>query len=340
MDIMFDTEFFGCYFVQVKDAAGNQVFSIADYRTAIDATEVSSDITDLIVLSYFDALSYSKSSIEQMNDPFAAKERLLWVGAPIGTELGDSLTPGTFIYLAVNTLQFGPDSPGRGNVILLGNPGATRTVTLEDNTTTTVTLDGSFVAAYAAARTAAFTDPSGTLLNKDCSSFDTVEVWNEKEEVLLGGASITTLSYIDSGVYRFIESKTVTTSEPGLQEISARTQAHYVVKRVRNELKVATIGFVPPSTAAGEVLITSSLVQSLSAMASNNIIAPYGQEEDPKTIRQINPASDIKVWVDENDPRIYHFQFFFNIRYPIKNLFGLYSLDTKFFDNRNLASSL
>jgi len=337
-DIAFDTEFFGAFFIQVKDASGDGVFTLPDYRAAIEATEKKSRITDLVVLSYFAALGISKLSIEAMNNPFEAKERLLWVGAPIGTAIGDAETPDTLIYLARNTLQFSGNNPGRGNVILIGNTEATRTIVLDDGTSTVVTLDGSFIAAYAAARTASFQDPAETLLHKDTASFDTLAVYNEKEELMLGGASITYLSDVGGGLYRFQESVTVDTSAPDLNEISAMTQKQFVTKFVRTRLNDNLIALVPPSPSAAVVSIQGFLAETLASLVSAGLIAPFGSEENPPTSRTINPGKDTYVFVDQADRRLYHFGYFFNIRYPVKRLFGLFSVDGRFWDSRSLSA--
>ena len=337
-DIAFDTEFFGAFFIQVLDAAGDGVFTLPDFRAAIDSTETTARITDLIVLSFFDALGISKRSIEDMNDPFQAKERILWVGAPIGTPIGDVDTPNTLIFLSRKTLQFSGDNPGRGNVILIGNTEATRSIVLDDGTTTVVTLDGSFIAVAAAARTASFQDPAETILKKDVASFDSMVTFNEKEETLLGAASITYLSDVGGGLFRFQESLTVDTASPDLNEISAITQKHFVTKFVRTRLNENLIALVPPSPSAGVVSIQGFLAETLASLASAGLIASYGSEDDPPTTRKINPSSDTYVYVDKNDRRLYHFGYFFNIRFPIKRLFGLFSVDGKFWDSRSLAA--
>jgi len=333
-DIAFDTDFFGAYFVQVKDAAGNQVFSTADFRRAIDATETKKDITDLIIIDFFPALAYSKSSIEKMADPFENAERMLWVGVPIGTPLGDEDTPDSLIYLAKKTLQFQGDNPGRGHVVLVANDSAERTVVLDDGTSTRVTLDGSFIAGFSAARNAAFRDPAQTLLRKDCTSFEDMNTFNEQEELILGGASILYLSDVGGGVFRYNESQTVDTSAPDLQEISAMNQKIYVTRKVARDMDDALISIVPPSPASGVAIVRAFLSDELAAIVSSGVIAPYGSETNPPTVRQINSSSDIYVFVDERDRRLYHFGYFYNIRYPIKRLFGLFSVDTRFWDNR------
>jgi len=332
-EIAFETEFFGCYTVMVRSAADNNPHTTNDYRRAIDATETKADITDLVVLSHFASLGYSKSSIETENDPFVAHERLLWVGPQTGTQIGDAETPNTLVYLARTTLQFSPNSPGKGNVILLGNTSCTKTFTLEDGTSTVIPMDGSFIAGYTAALTASFNDPALTILRRDCTAFDTMQTWNEKEEELVGGASITFLSEVGTAIYRYNESVTVDTTEVALNEISARTQEHYVVRRVRNELDTALIGLVPPSPLAGQIIVQDQLVKSLGGIAAENIIAPYGSELNPPQERPIDPSNDVVVFVDEIDQRLYHFKFFFNTRLPIKRLFGLYSVNTKFWSS-------
>jgi len=335
-EIAFETSFFGGYFIQVASAADNEVFTIADYRTAIDASEAKDEISDLIVLNYFNALAYAKNSVEKMCDPFEGKQRLLWVGTPTGTEVGDDTTQDSLVYLARNTLQFSPQSQGKGNVILIANNQATRTQGLEDGSTTSLTLDGSFIAGHAAALTASFTDPADTILRKDIAAFDEVTMFPESEVGVLGGASIVYLNEKGSGLYEYGESHTVDTTEVALNEISARTQEHYVLKRIRREMNDALIGLVPPSPQAGVLMIQSQLVRSLGSMASANIIAPYGSDEG--TERPISPTRDVYVYVDPLDARLYHFGYFFITRLPIKRLFGLYSVNTRFWDNRSLSA--
>jgi len=333
-DIAFDTSFFGAYFCQVRDAAGNRVFSTADFRRAVQATEAVRDITDLVVVNFYPALAETKASVERMADPFENAERMMWQGAPIGTPLGDSNTPDTLIYLATKTLQFAGDNPGRGHVILMGNTSVDRTVVLDDGTVTTVTLDGSFFAAWAAAYNAAFRDPASTLLRKDVPAFDDMQVWNEKEEILLGGAQILYASSVGGGLFRFNQSTTVDPSAQDLKEISAMNQKIYVTRKVARDMDAALIAIVPPSAAAGVAIVRAFLTDELSQIVSSGVISRYGDEQNPPTPRPIDPSSDIYVFVDEQDRTLYHFGYWYNIRYPIKRLYGLFSVDTKFWDDR------
>ena len=243
-------------------------------------------------------------------------------------------TPDSLVYLARKTLQFVGENPGRGNVILIGHDECTRTMTLEDGTSTVLTLDGSYVAGYAAAQTAAFTDPGLTILGLDIASFNSINTYTEAEIGIIGAASITYAVSVGSGVFRWDESVTVDTTAPDLNEISAMTQKHWVTREVRQRMNDALIGVVPPSTTAGIVRIQSFLVETLDSIVSSAIIAPYGQELIPPTVRPISPSGDTQVFTEGSDKRLYHFRFFYNLRYPVKRLFGVYSVDTKFWDPR------
>jgi hypothetical protein len=336
-EIMWDANPFGLYCVQVKDYSGDGNFTLADYQRAIDATETSSEITDVIPLSYFDVVPYAKVSCERMNDPFALKERLLWVGADVGTAIGDESTVDSLVYYARRTLQCSPNSYGKGNIIEVGNTTPVRTFQLEDGSSTSVTLDGSYLAAYAAADLASFTNPTSTLLHRTCAAFDSMDVPNEKEAVLLGTASILWMQSLGTGSYQYAESVTVDTTEKSLNEISARATAHFVVRWVRSQMNAAMIALVPPSPLAGVALLAGYLTQLLGSLVSAQITAPYGSEQRPPTIRDV-ASSDYQVLVDSSDPTLYHFKFWYYQKYPIKRLYGLYSVDTKFWQAQNVAA--
>jgi hypothetical protein len=230
------------------------------------------------------------------------------------------------------------ENPGRGNVILIAHDEAKRTLLLEDGTATQVILDGSFVAGFAAAQTASFSDPGLTILGLDIPVFDEIHEYSEAEIGIIGAASVTYAVNVGSGIYRWDESVTVDQTAPDLNEISAMTQKHWVTREVRKRMNDALIGVVPPSTTAGIMRIQSFLVETLDSIVSSAIIAPYGQEEHPPTIRPISASGDTEVFDDPNDKRLYHFRFFYNLRYPIKRLFGVYSVDTKFWDTQRLAA--
>ena len=67
----------GVYAIQVADPDEDGTLSIVDFREAIDASETKTDITDVVILNYPNALSYALQSVTAMNDPYEKKFRLL-----------------------------------------------------------------------------------------------------------------------------------------------------------------------------------------------------------------------------------------------------------------------
>jgi len=330
-----DCNAFAVWVTQVRDTDDDGVYTTYDYNTAIEATELNDQLTDITVLQNFDSLSKLKTSVIQMNDPFERKQRLCWVGAPIGTEIGDTDTPDTLVYLAKRTLQVYGESPAHGAFILVGNTVCERTIELAEGTQTTVTLDGSFVAGAAAALVASYTDPGETILRKDQPGFDriggtTIDIqYEEKELKLLGAAGASTLNEVGSGIYQWVEDITVDTFAQDTQQINAMTQKQFVERYVRSRMDTSITGIVAPSAQAGVAIVKGFLVELLRSLASRGIIGAW--TDDSGNERDIDPQNDVEVFRDDTDRTLYHYKFWFNIRYPIKRTFGLYSVDSRSF---------
>lgn len=327
-------------FVQVKDANGDGVFSDQDYKDAIAATEKNSTLTDVVVLNRFSVLQNALASNEAMNDPFQRKERMLWVGAPAGTTIGSAQDPGTLVALARVTLQVYGQNQAHGRRVLLGNTFGSRTITLGDGSSVAVNLDGSFIAGMAAAKNASFTDPGTLLLRTNGVGFDNsltptvpaMQTYGEEEELDLGGASILYLSNqgsLTAPVFRFEESVTVDTSSSDNNEISAQNQQFFVTRDIRSRIDTASIGFVPPSQQAGVAFLKSQLATNLMEYVARGIIAPY--TNDDGSDRPIDPSNDLVVFRDKTDKTLYYIMYWYNLRYGVKRVFGMYSVDRRLF---------
>ncbi len=325
---------------QVADASGSGAFSDQDYKNAITATEKNSMLTDVVVLNRFSVLGFSLLSNEAMNDPFQRKERMLWVGCPANTAIGDTQTPGTLTYLARNTLQVFGDNQAHGRRVLLGNTFASRTITLGDGSGASVSLDGSFIAGAAAAKNASFTDPGALLLRTTVTGFDNnlspttvaMQTFGEDEELAIGGASILYLSNqgtLTSPVFRFEDSSTVDTSSSDNNEINAQNQQFFVTRDVRSRMDSTLIGFVPPSQQAGIATIKNQLIIYLTEYIGRGIIADYTNEDGSS--RPIDPSNDVIVMRDKTDRTLYYVLYWYNIRYGTKRIFGMYSVDKRVF---------
>jgi hypothetical protein len=330
-----DCDAFAVWVTQVRDTDDDGVFTTFDFNQAIEATELNDQLTDITVLQKFDALSKLKTSTIRMNDPFERKERLAWIGAPIGTEIGDMDTPDTLVFLAKRTLQVFGESPAHGAFILVGNTVCERTIELAEGTQVTVTLDGSFIAGAASALQGSFSDPAETLLRKTQPGFDriggtTIDVqYQEKELKILGAAGISTLQDQGASTYLWVEDITVDTFAQDTQQINAMTQKQFVTRYIRSRMDVSITGIVAPSQQAGVAIVQGFLVELLRSLGSRGIIGPW--TDDNGNERDIDPTQDVEVFRDETDRTLYHYKFWFNIRYPVKRTFGLFSVDSRAF---------
>lgn len=323
----------GAYFCQALDSDGDGVITSVDINAAIEATEDERQLTDVVVLNSFGSLSTSLANNERMNDPFERGERALWVGCPVGTSIGDQNTAGTLIFTATRTLQVYGENPAHGKRVLVGNTEASKTIVLTDGTQVVRALDGSFVAGAFAARNASFADPGETLLRKNLFGFDSMNVYSEPEQLLLIGAGIVYCSNVGddtSPVFRIEESTTVDRSSDDNSEISvAINQKEYTTRVIRDQMDNALVSIVPPSEQAGVSIIQSFLVGILTDLVARGIIGPY--TDDSGNARPVDPDEDVRVFRARDTRTAYNFQYWWNARYPIKRMLGLYSVDRRFF---------
>lgn len=328
-ELAFDNNVFGAYYIQVADADEDGVFQQTDFKTALLATEDVDNITDRIVLSRQDAWGDQLAVNERANDPFARRESLDWFGAPIGTPIGDRQTPDTLRFIADKTLRVFGNSPSHGTRILAGPTQATVNVILQSGDTVEVTVDGSFVAAALASLTASFADPANTILKKNLAGFQTVQTYTPKENQLLGDAGCIYVTDLGNGVIRIEEDTTVDTFAIDFYLISAMTQKQFVTKVVRREMANSVIALIVPSAAAGVGIIKASLSAILLGLLGRGIIGQY--EDDQQNVRKFDPEADVVVFRDSADPTLYHMFYAYFLRFPIKRVFGLFTVNTNDF---------
>jgi hypothetical protein len=312
------TEF---YTLQVKDLDDDGVYQLSDYKRAIQATELQPNITDVCVLNKFGAVATAIQSVENSNDMFnyPSSVRMLWVGMPVNSPVGDESTEDSLIYTSKRTLQVSGNSPSHGCHVLIGNTEAKREIALDDGSTKTITVDGSFIAAGAMAKQDGFTDPADTLLYKTLGGvFTYMNEYTDAEQLALGGSNITFLNKTGENIYRFEEDITTDPAAIDYLQINAMKQKHYVVKTVTRQAGERLTGFVPPDPFAAITTIQSFIAELLGNLVGAGFIAAYGSEQNPPTRRPINPSS-------ETD---FYYVFFFNLRYPIKRTTGLFGVDS------------
>lgn len=326
----------GVYTCQAFDADNDLVISTADINNAIIATEGNNKLTDIVVLNGYASLSTALLSNERMNDPFERKERALWVGLPVGSQIGNTTSGDSIVATAKKTLQVYGNNPAHGTRVLLANPKAVKTITLPDGSQTDVTLDGSFIQAAIAGRNASFADPGTPLLRQFVGGFKSMQTYSESEELQLQAASVLYLSNqgsVAAPAFRIEESVTVDTSSPDNNEISVSiNQRQFVTRTVRDQMDSSLIAIVPPGEGAGVSLIQGFLVGILQDLVARGIIGSYTDEAGNE--RGLNPATDVEVFRDNTTKTLYNFKYYWNARYPVKRLFGLYSVDAKLFSQQ------
>jgi hypothetical protein len=331
-EIVFDNGAPGAYFIQVQDPDQDGVYTDADFAEAIIASEAPRRITDICILSHFSSLGAGLASVNKMNDPFERRERLFWVGPPIGMPIGNAATPGTIVYTARNTLQVFGLSPAHGTRIMVGATEATREIRMDDGSTVTVTLDGSFVAGAVAALVDSFKDPGETILRKTVAGFKTLECYGDSEDprnLTLGAAQVLYFTDLGGGTFRIEEDFTTDSFADDFTAINAMTQKQFVVKTIRDQIDTALVGVVVPSAQAGVGLIRGFVVGAVATLVTRGVIGRFQDKSGNE--RPIDPEADVVVFRDETDPTLFHFFFSFFLKTTIKRIFGLYSVNSNDF---------
>jgi len=331
-EIAFDNGAPGVYYIQVDDPDQDGIYTDADFNEAILASEAPKRITDIVVLSQFTSLGAALSSVNKMNDPFERRERLCWVGMPIGTPIGNATSPNTLVYTAANTLQVFGNAPYHGTRVIVGSTEATRDIRLETGETIEITMDGSFVAGGLACLTASFQDPGETILRKSLSGFKTVETYGDIEDprnLTLGGANVIYLTDRGGSVYRIEEDVTPDTFADDFHNINAMTQKQFVVRNIRSQMDANLVGIVVPSEEAGVGLVRGFVIGALGGLVTRGVVGRFQDENGSE--RPLDPDKDVVVFRDDLDTSLYHFFFAFWLKTVIKRLFGLYSVNSNDF---------
>jgi hypothetical protein len=328
-ELVFDNGAPGAYFTQSFDADGDGMLTRTDVQESLFAHEKVSRITDLCVLSQFECLGDALAINEKGNDPFERREQMMWIGAPIGTPIGDVDTPDSLVFLARNTLQVPTQSVAQGTRVLVAPTRATKTIKLENGVDQTVTLDGSFVAGATSALVNSFTDPATSILRRNLTGFDYVQTYTEPENLILGNASITWMSDQGNSVYRFEEDLTVHTLSEEFQLIAVTVQKQFVTRVVRRELNNNVISLVVPSAQAGVSVVRAQLAEILLGLLGRGILAQY--QDANGNVREFDTQKDILVMRDTASLTRYDFYFSYWVRSNIKRLFGLYAVNTNDF---------
>jgi hypothetical protein len=216
-------------------------------------------------------------------------------------------------------------SPAHGTRVLVSSTRATKTITLEDKSSTSVTLDGSFVAAALAALNSAFTDPKETVLFKQITSFDTMQTYTNPENMILGGNNVIFFGDEGNGIYRTKEDITTDPFSPDTLNINQMVQKQFVTRDIRRTINGSLISMVFPSADTGIITLQSILVSRLGTLVGNNLIGKY--QDAAGVVRDIDPAADALVFRDQADPTLFHIGYNYFLATTAKRVFGLYTVN-------------
>jgi hypothetical protein len=314
------------WYIQIKDRDGDGVYSFMDYIAGIEASEEKEGITDVICLNTTQQVrARLKESVNALSAPTGQKERLGWFGMPIGTPIGDVDEPGSYVYTGKKVLREAGDAPGRGRYLLLAPDRIKKTFLLKDGSEEQFILDSNYMGVACASVLASFASPAEALLRKQVVGFDEIGEYTTKEREYLAAAGVMVIQNKD-GVHVIFDDTTTDTTSDDVMIPSAMVQQDYVTKTLRQYLDARIIGYVPRNVGEGIALIRSAIALKLRQCVCAEVIAPYGDDED----RDINPQGDIYVERDPISKTTYNFKYWFNIRYPIKRLFGQYTVDQTF----------
>ena len=309
--------------VQVKSENFSGTFNNTDFQNALNAAYSKKDLTDICVLGRNDMIPNLVTDSIRSNDPLYGALRLYWIGFPRNTSISSMRSS------ALNDLQVPLNSFAHGTFIALANRSAKRTVNLESGSAIQLTLDGSFIAAMLASKNAAFTDPNTVLYNQPLPGIDDIDTFTDTEISLLGQASITyILKNPLTNVATITDAVTTDTTSSDANEINVMVVKQLVTKRIINSANTALIGYVARDVEDGINHVRSVIKNVLITLISEGIISEFTDSNNrPRSLE----AADIDVFRSETDYTRYNFTYYFNGRYGIKRLTGLYSVDENIF---------
>ena len=318
---------------QVNDSTTPGSPTQAQINTAIDNCEEKSGITDIVVIDTSEATqAYLMGHVSNMSTLTEKKYRRGWYGCARSTSIGDPDTADTFVYRATRTLQPAATSTGRGRQILVAPCEADRTVTLQDGSEIDVEVDGSYLATAVAALQTSLPSPSSTMVNRTIRGFKTDSTFEtylkaERHTLASNGVCVVTL---DAG--NLVLKDPLTTEAGGVvqfEEPMASCQKDSVTNTINTLLDANVVGVVPDDLADFISDVKTWIMLGLQAAINAGDIAPF--RDNSGNYRDVDPTTDIQVWQDTTDPRVFLFNYWFNLKYPAKRFFGQYSVDNPFF---------
>lgn len=337
---------------QVDDSASPGVPSRQAFVEALEATESTDLITDVILLTSPNCNTSPsiarvrelqldlKDHIETQSSELVKHWRIAWGGMPTGTVLGTRDTSNSFSQRAARTLQFSPQSPGRGRFRLVAGP-ATRGLTID------IQQDGAgierigplsseYLAVAAAARRTsdAFGGVAQTLMNSSLIGFNTddIDVVSKPGAVdMAASCGVMVVSYLE-GEFKIVDP---CTTEAGGENIDQyrfdSTMPPVDLMSRRFNVKYEALKGTVPEDADDFVVAVKDAVRTILQQAISEdppTIAPF-RDANGRT-RPISMDTDIRVFFDGQSRTKLKVRRYFNLRYPVTEFDDVFSVDNNF----------
>ena len=315
----------------IKDSDDDGKFTKTDVQNALDGCAGVSYIKDFVPVGLGDEFTSIISAYNvTAHDPFERREQFWYYGPAAGTAVGSETTEGSLVYISMNTLQVtsGTLAGAHGSRIMVGSTICKIECSLDDGSTVTPTLDGSFVAVALAAMVCGQSNNSTSMLKQKINGFKYIQTYNDTINRKLGGSNIIYFTDQGSNVYEIEEDVTVDTYANHYHEILAMREKQEATRYIRKNMDKELIGYVPDSLTAGVSYITRTILRLLSNLVADGTIAQY--QDESGNVRSVS-TSDINVYRDDDDDELYHFSYVIYTRSTIKRLYGLYSVNENLF---------
>lgn len=314
--------------VQIEDADCDGIYTNADFRNGLKAARLNLNLTDVCILGNSNLISDIIQDSQFCNDPLYGALRSYWVGYPIGSRAGTALDDeGSIAYSASVELQVNPGDFAMGSFNSVANPWVKRTITLEDGSSKQLQLDGTFFAAACACVQAAFSDPNTAMLKQAIPGFDDIATFNFTERNLLATAG-NFVADKEGNVIRLIEAVTTCAANEDYREPNTVVVKRIMSKRVIKNCNTALIGYTPRNEDEGITFIRKQIMSTLTAGISEGLISDF--VDSTGRVRSIQ-VEDVDVWRSEENKTRYNFNYWMVMRYVIKQLAGMYSVDRNLF---------
>lgn len=310
------------------------------WRNALNALAQTDTVTDVVMLgaTAADQRADLKDHVETENGPVAGHYRRGWWGMAAATAAGDRDTPNTFVYTATRTLQVSATSPARGRMCVVAGPqqaGVQRTITLEDGSTETLTLDTTYWALAVAAKQSSFASPAFTWTKQTVTGFDTASItapWDAGTRRFMQSQGVFVVAY-DGGLLRVFDGVTTEAGGGGKASYmypSCSAQKDNITRKIKAALEAEVIAVIPDDP--DDFLLDIRLV-ILDVIETEIAAGAIGAFRDPTTgrVRRGSVTTDVTARFDTSDPTKFYFKYAENLKYPALRGHGEYSTDNPFF---------